>query len=694
MSDLFKIFFGKPVSSLILLIISGAISLAGTKEIIFLNLDHSGGPDIILKKKDGNFEWFKNSLYSNKNWYNSRYTTYGDINPGIRFLSNETLSFLDSNFATAMIVNLHSGNAFDYNFNYDSNYRPTLTRENLDRLNWFWGYNRNISNLSGIEEARNLKFLKLEENSVTDLSSVWNLDKLESLDVSWGGKVSTISGIKSLSNLEYLDLSGQQIKDIAELLHLKKLKLVELEENFIDLSDTTTQQTISQLRQNGTVVDVESQIPISVQQLSTQMQLRSSQINATEDPKANFIYGFEKLLELMESTESSSLKNVAINGGATQSLIDFTLPDLWRNDLDYEDNSELNKYADLNQLESYFYDVFIPKLTTINSHFAKMSVYNNTISLDQAITGQEELINVDSGDAYALMAVVEALKGFLQVISSYNWDYNLKKMDELDNNDLINLEALLDGSNSFGKLKSQNQLSGAKQSFTNSVNYYLAASDKMRTRLDQEMLFEMSSSDLADDDQLRSDLKEFLLALDNQHNLSDDSGNNLDMINLSSLFQSKFDPVNFIPAVVGDKFESNDFSDPTFGGIMPNWTDSLLKEKLEEAELLTDDPLEGASPVSGAPNWSQSNWLGFFVIPFKTNKNQFWMYHQTLKWVFFNSQGPSDIWLYFSRGKDWLWTQKAIYPYLYSNNLNSWLYLEQSGSLLFWNNSSWQSTSF
>ena len=53
MSDLFKIFFWKPVSSLILLIISGAISLAGTKEIIFLNLDHSGGPDIILKKKDG-----------------------------------------------------------------------------------------------------------------------------------------------------------------------------------------------------------------------------------------------------------------------------------------------------------------------------------------------------------------------------------------------------------------------------------------------------------------------------------------------------------------------------------------------------------------------------------------------------------------------------------------------------------------
>jgi hypothetical protein len=51
-----------------------------------------------------------------------------------------------------------------------------------------------------------------------------------------------------------------------------------------------------------------------------------------------------------------------------------------------------------------------------------------------------------------------------------------------------------------GKLKSQNQLTEAKVSFKNAVNYYISASDKMRTRLDQEMLFEMSSSDVADDD--------------------------------------------------------------------------------------------------------------------------------------------------------------------------------------------------
>lgn len=670
------------------------VSFGGTKNILLLDLDKQGGLDILLHKIDDSFEWFKNDQYSYRNWYNGNYSTYGKINPGVRFLTNETLSFLDVNFANELIKNLHSGNAFDSNLQYDEYYQPILSRENLDRLTWFWSYDNNISNISGIEEVRNLQYVQIEDSSVSDLSPLWNLKNLSSVNISWGGKINSITGIKNLDDLEYLNLSGQKIKDISELLNLSKLRLVDLEENYLDLSEANTQSIISQLRQNGVVVDVETQIPISVQQLSTQMESNLANINANDDVKANFIYGFEKLLELLESTEASSLKKVAINGGAAQSLIDFTLPDLWRNDLDYENNSTLNNYADLNQLEDYFYNVFIPRLTAINSYFEKMSSHNGTITLDQSVTGQENLLNVDSGDAYALMAVVEALKGLLQVISSYNWDYNLKKMEELEDNDLINLEALLDGSNSFGKLKSNNQLSDAKKSFKNAVTFYISASDKMRTRLDQEMLFEMSSSDINEDDQLRSDLNEFLLALDNQHNLSDDSTSNQDMIYLSSLFSSKFDPVSSLPPVVGDKFESNDFPDPTFGGLMPNWTSTILNQKLKEEGLISDDALEGSTQIEGAPNWNQSNWLGVFFIPVKTNPNQFWMYHCTLKWVFFSSEGPSNIWFFFSKTGDWLWTKKSAYPYLFSKNLDNWLYLRSDGVLLYWNDSSWEQTSF
>ena len=425
-----------PVKGLLLLL--PLLSLVGTtKNILLVNLDQQGGKDIILHKSNGSFELFKNDQYSYRDWYNGLYTTYGNINPGIHFLSKELITFDDQGLARLIVDNLKYNNAFN-GIQYDSYYQPVLTRSNLDKLTTIWSYDDNISNVSGIDELTNLQYLYLEDTSVSDVSPIWNLTKLNNLNISWGGKITSIDGIKSLTQLEYLNLSGQRIKDISDLLNLDKLQFVELEENFLDLSDPKIQSDISTLRANGTLVDVESQIPISVQQLSSQMELHLTQINSNDDPKANFIYGFEKLLELLESTESASLKNVAINGGAAQSLIDFTLPDLWRNDLDYEDNSELNSKADLDQIEDYFYDVFIPRLTTINSHFAQMASYNGSISLPQDITGREELISVDNGDAYALMAVVEALKGLLQVLSSYNWDYNLQKMEELEDEEVSN----------------------------------------------------------------------------------------------------------------------------------------------------------------------------------------------------------------------------------------------------------------
>jgi hypothetical protein len=166
------------------------------------------------------------------------------------------------------------------------------------------------------------------------------------------------------------------------------------------------------------------------------------------------------------------------------------------------------------------------------------------------------------------------------------------------------------------------------------------------------------------------------------------------MIMLSSLFESKFDPVNTIPAVVGDKFESDEFSDPTFGGIMPNWTSEILKQKLQEEGLLAEDALEGSTQIEGAPNWNQSNWLGAFFIPSKINPNQFWMYHLNLKWIFFSSEGPANVWFFFSKTGDWLWTKKSVYPYLYSDKLDNWLYLRSDGELLQWSNSTWEQTSF
>ena len=56
-----------------------------------------------------------------------------------------------------------------------------------------------------------------------------------------------------------------------------------------------------------------------------------------------------------------------------------------------------------------------------------MASSSSVINLTQDFTGDQNSIEVDSGDAYMIMAFTEALKAFAQVITSYEWDYNIKK---------------------------------------------------------------------------------------------------------------------------------------------------------------------------------------------------------------------------------------------------------------------------
>jgi hypothetical protein len=667
----------------------------GTKNILLIDLDGSGSPGIILEKTDNSYDWYRNNmraayLYQYRSYnYSYSYPTSssGNLYSGIRLFPEQSITFLDQNLAN--LIHSHADSNYWWRNANDPAYQPAaLSTTQLGNLSYLSDNGtENIQNISGIENLSNLTYLRLDQQSLSDPSPIWNLKQLQSLSLSGGGKITDISGISSLANLRNLDLSGQRLTDLSPLANLSNLLFLDLQSNFIDLSDSQTKSIIQGLRNNGTWVDVEPQLPVSAQNLSNQMVLRESQITVNQDdPKANFVYGFELLLELIESKEATSLKQIAIDGGASTTLIDFVLPDFWRYDLGYEDNSTINAYADLNQMEGYLENVFIPRLTKISSHFLKMASQDAVVQLTQDLTGSEELINVDKGDAYLMMALVEALKGFGQILVSYDWDYNMQTLEKVDGENLLNLEALLDNSKTFFQLKAQNQLNTAKASLKQAVTYYKLASDIMRTRLNQEMLFKMSSSDLADDDEMRKDLDDFVNSLDNKRILDDNTSNTID---LNALFTSKLDPISMIPPVVGDKFESDDFPDPTFGGLMPNWNKSILRQKLIEESLLSEDMLEGSVAIKGAPNWNRSNWLGSFYIPAQPSKTQFWMFHMDLHWVYFNGTSPSNVWLYLEKEKDWLWTKKSIYPNLYSNNFSLWFYMQPNGSFMQWANNRW-----
>ena len=75
-----------------------------------------------------------------------------------------------------------------------------------------------------------------------------------------------------------------------------------------------------------------------------------------------------------------------------------------------------------------------------------------------------------------------------------------------------------------------------------------------------------------------------------------------------------------------------------------------------------------ASPVQGAENWWQSPWFGSFFM----GDGNGWIMHEKLGWLFVLPQEDS-VWLWQDE-LGWLWTAADIYPYLYRDAEDGWIF--------------------
>ena len=111
-----------------------------------------------------------------------------------------------------------------------------LTQIEMQRLTRLDAYQKEITDLSGIEHAANLTWLSFAENQVRDLSPLAELFHLETLYL-WGNPISNLSPLGNLANLNILDLGGCQISDIQLLADLTNLESLRLHYN--QISDVT-----------------------------------------------------------------------------------------------------------------------------------------------------------------------------------------------------------------------------------------------------------------------------------------------------------------------------------------------------------------------------------------------------------------------------------------------------------------------
>ena len=85
--------------------------------------------------------------------------------------------------------------------------------------------------------------------------------------------------------------------------------------------------------------------------------------------------------------------------------------------------------------------------------------------------------------------------------------------------------------------------------------------------------------------------------------------------------------------------------------------------------LKTRDAWSGATPVSGAKGWWESEWFGHY---FKSEQSG-WILHPSLGWVYPSPSLDNGLWMW-KEGVGWIWTEQGVYPYFFSNLSGDWLY--------------------
>jgi Leucine-rich repeat (LRR) protein len=123
-----------------------------------------------------------------------------------------------------------------------------LTSADLLNLISFSAGALGLTNLSGLQSAKNLNTLFLAGNFLTDLSPLANLTNLATLDVR-DNPLTNIAALQSLSGLRFLNLSGTSNTDITSLTGLANLQSLDLSSslatNFTPLAELTSLTTLN-----------------------------------------------------------------------------------------------------------------------------------------------------------------------------------------------------------------------------------------------------------------------------------------------------------------------------------------------------------------------------------------------------------------------------------------------------------------
>ena len=121
-----------------------------------------------------------------------------------------------------------------------------ITAADMETLTLFQEGRKDISDLTGLESATNLKILNLAANNIADISPLSDLTNLTSLSL-WDNDVTDISALANLTKLKRLHLAGNNISNLSPLARLSNLERLSLQSMTTSISDISALANLTNL---------------------------------------------------------------------------------------------------------------------------------------------------------------------------------------------------------------------------------------------------------------------------------------------------------------------------------------------------------------------------------------------------------------------------------------------------------------